>query len=272
MPSFALDPAHAAPLRFGAFLLILLPLIVLERLAPRRRGDAQRRRRWLANFGLVLADFFAAAALPVAAVSAALMARSAGIGAFSQLNWPPLLEGVLAWLVLDCAIYWQHRAMHTIAWLWPLHQPHHSDVQIDVTTALRFHPLEILLSILWKIIVVLALGAPPLAVLVFEITLNGAAMFNHANWRVPGDAWLRALIVTPDMHRVHHSIHREETDSNYGFALSLWDRLFGSYTPQPQEGHQTMQIGLPILRAPEESTWLALLLQPFRRIARTTRR
>lgn len=268
MLAWFLDASH---LRMTVFFGGLALLLVLERLFPLRKTPMRRALRWPSNLGLVAIDTALLLLLPAASVGAAVYAQAHGLGLFNVLDMPPLLEGLLSWLVLDLAIYWQHRAMHEVPLLWRLHRVHHSDIEFDTTTAVRFHPLEILLSMLWKMLAVLAIGAPPVAVLALEITLNGFALFNHANFRLPGDAWLRRLIVTPDMHRVHHSVYSPETNSNYGSALSLWDRLFRSYTPQPRDGHESMRIGLIEFREEREQTLLPLLLQPIRPLKREVR-
>jgi len=189
------------------------------------------------------------------------------IGLLNQVAWPEWFKVVMALLVLDLAIWAQHLASHKIPLFWRLHQVHHADRDIDVTTAVRFHPVEIALSMLWKIVVVVVLGASPLAVFLFEVILNACAMFNHANIALPRtlDRVLRLLIVTPDMHRVHHSVLRSEHNRNYGFNLSLWDRLFRTYLAQPQAGHQDMTIGLDPYQteAPTRFAWSLAL--PFRK-------
>jgi sterol desaturase/sphingolipid hydroxylase (fatty acid hydroxylase superfamily) len=252
-----------ATLRLTVFLATLLLMLLLERLAPRRMTPPQRRLRWSANFGLVVIDsILLRLLLPLAALGMAVLAQQRGWGLLNLVPLPPWLSVPLAWLLLDCAIYWQHRAMHAVPLLWRLHRVHHTDIEFDTTTALRFHPVEILLSMLFKMTTVTALGAPPLAVLLFEIALNAAALFNHANIRLPGDRWLRRLLVTPDMHRVHHSVHRIETDSNYGNVLAVWDYAFRSYTPQPRDGHLEMRIGLYEFRVEAEQRLGPLLLNP----------
>jgi sterol desaturase/sphingolipid hydroxylase (fatty acid hydroxylase superfamily) len=189
----------------------------------------------------------AALAVPVAAVAAAFFAKEQGIGLLNQVDWPYWLKVAIALLVLDLAIWAQHLASHKLPIFWRLHQVHHADRDIDVTTAVRFHPVEIALSMLWKIVVVVPLGASPFAVFLFEVILNACAMFNHANIALPAwlDRFLRLFVVTPDMHRVHHSVFRSEHDRNYGFNLSVWDRLFGTYLAEPKQGQLGMQIGLP---------------------------
>jgi sterol desaturase/sphingolipid hydroxylase (fatty acid hydroxylase superfamily) len=259
--------SHQSMARAGIFFGALALMLLLERSFPRRHADPQRRMRWPANFGLVVVDTAVLFALPVAAVGAAVLAQSRGWGLLNILHAPLWLSLPLGWLLLDCAIYWQHRTLHEVRWLWPLHRVHHSDIELDATTGLRFHPAEILLSMLYKCTVVVVLGAPLAAVLLFEIALNGLALFNHANLRLPGplDRSLRKFLVTPDMHRIHHSVYRVEMDSNYGNALSLWDYLFHSYTPVPRDGDETMRIGLEEFRGVQHQRLWSLLAQPTRR-------
>ncbi len=226
-------------------------------------------RRWFANAALVGIDsLFLRLVLPTAAVGAAAWADHAQVGLFATLpvtlpNWAIVLLSLLA---LDLAIWAQHIVMHRVPLLWRLHRVHHSDTTFDTTTALRFHPFEIGLSMLYKMAVVVALGAPVVAVVLFEILLNAAALFNHGNARLPEsiDRWLRLVLVTPDMHRVHHSVYREETDSNFGFCLSMWDRLFRTYRATPRDGHDAMRIGLLELGDLSVQSLVGLLLQPFR--------
>ena len=195
-----------------------------------------------------------------------MWAQQHAFGLLHALDWPHALNILLALLLLDLAIYAQHLLMHHVPLLWRLHSMHHSDTEIDVSTGLRFHPLEILLSMALKMALVAAIGAPVLAVLIFEILLNATSLFNHANLRLPAglDRVLRLVVVTPDMHRVHHSWHRDETNSNFGFNLPWWDRLFGTYTAQPRDGHLGMSIGLHDFRHDSEQSLPALLLQPWR--------
>jgi len=245
-----LNTIGEAPLRLAAFAGRFLLMALLELAMPRRVPGQGKKARWFTNLMITGIDSLvlramAMLAAPIAAVAAAAWAQTQGWGVLNALQWPGWLEIVLAMIILDLAIYGQHVVSHKIPLFWRLHKMHHSDVDFDVTTALRFHPVEIALSMLWKIAVVLVLGASPWAVVLFEVTLNGCAMFNHANFAMP--LWLdrvvRLLIVTPDMHRVHHSIYPSEHDSNYGFNLSLWDRLFKTYTAQPRDGHLGMTIG-----------------------------
>jgi sterol desaturase/sphingolipid hydroxylase (fatty acid hydroxylase superfamily) len=242
-----------------------------EALLPRRDRVASQGRRWFTNLFIAGIDTAVLRIIfPVAAVGFAVWAQAKGYGLFNVTGLPPLLEGLIAFLALDFAIYVQHVASHKIQVLWRLHQVHHADPDIDVSTGIRFHPVEILLSMGYKLIVVTALGAPPAAVFAFEVVLNGGALFNHANLKLPLwlDRILRLLIVTPDMHRVHHSVIWRETDSNYGFNLSIWDRMFGTYVAQPKEGHEGMTIGLKQhgREQPVRLGWSLLI--PFRGVAR----
>jgi len=236
-----------AAVRLAAFAGVFLVMALAELSAPRRGLRHRRGRRWITNLAIVLIDTLAVRLIfPLAAVGVALWADVNGVGLFHWLAVPGWLAGLIAFLVLDLAIWAQHLAVHKIPVLWRVHRVHHADVDIDVTTALRFHPIEIVLSMVWKMAVVVALGAPPLSVFLFEVVLNGMAMFNHANLKIPAsvDRVLRLIVVTPDMHRVHHSTDIAETDSNYGFNLSVWDRMFRTYVPQPALGHDAMVIGL----------------------------
>ncbi len=236
--------------RLAVFLAVFAALAVLESAWPRRQRAQRRSRRWATNWAIVIVDSVClramAVILPLLAVGAALDAGRAGTGLLNNVEWPAQLEILLAVLALDFVIWAQHLLSHKIPLLWRLHRVHHADVDIDVTTAIRFHPIEIALSMLLKIGTVYLLGPSAVAVILFEIILNGSAIFSHANLRMPKrlDQFLRLLLVTPDMHRVHHSVRRSEHDSNYGFALSVWDRAFGTYTAQPVDGHEDMRTGL----------------------------
>lgn len=234
-------------IRLAVFIGLFLVMASLEWFAPRRELKPVKAKRWFTNWAIVVIDSVAVRLVfKAAAVGGAIWAAQNGVGLFNLAAVPYWLAFLVSIVVLDFAVWFSHLASHKLPLLWRLHRMHHSDVDIDVTTAIRFHPLEILLSMAWKYAVVLALGAPAAAVLVFEIILNGLALFNHANTRLPLwlDGWLRLVIVTPDMHRVHHSTDMRETDSNYGFNLSLWDRIFGTYVAQPALGHDGMRIGL----------------------------
>jgi sterol desaturase/sphingolipid hydroxylase (fatty acid hydroxylase superfamily) len=257
-------------IRLAVFASVFLVMALIELAAPKRTLVVPKGRRWLTNLGIsvsgtVLLRLMAMLAVPLAAIAAASYAEAHRLGLLNQLDWPDWLKVTVALLVLDLAIWAQHLASHKIPLFWRLHRVHHADRDIDVTTAVRFHPIEIGLSMLWKIVVVMALGAPPLAVFLFEVILNACAMFNHANIALPLwlDRPLRLLLVTPDMHRVHHSVLGREHNTNYGFNLSVWDRLFRTYTAQPQGGHQGMTIGLTPYQseAPTRFGWSLLL--PF---------
>ncbi len=256
--------------RFLVFASILLIMAALEILSPKRKLRNNKTRRWITNLSIVGIDGFfvrlmGLAAVPLTAVAAALYCEAKGIGLFNWLQLPLWLEIVAVVIILDFAIYLQHWASHKVDLLWKVHRMHHADVDFDVTTALRFHPIEIVLSMLYKVVLVFLLGPAAVAVVIFEVILNGSAMFNHANLAMPPwlDRILRLIIVTPDMHRVHHSIHQREHDSNYGFALSIWDRLFATYTPQPRDGHEGMTIGLPQWQNDKPTKLLWTLSVPF---------
>ena len=262
--------ANEALLRLGGFALALLALAAIERCWP-FRDDARPAKRQLANVGLVVIDTAVLRlAFPLLAVALAIEVERNDGGLFGALAWPGWLEIVLALLAFDLMIYWQHRLLHTIRWLWPLHRVHHSDLAIDVSTGLRFHPLEIALSMGLKLGLVALLGPAAVAVVIFELWLSAGSLFTHADFALPAriERGVRAVLVTPSMHRIHHSILRAETDSNYGFNLSLWDRLFGSYRADPQRSARSMPVGLPTWRDPAALGLTALLLQPFRRVNR----
>lgn len=262
-----LSPEIGAATRPLVFVVLLVLLGAAERWWPARKQDPQRPHRWMANFGLTLAGAVMLMALQLNLVFAAVWAQSAQVGLFHQVTAPAWLEVVLAWVLLDLGIYVQHRAMHEVRWLWPLHRVHHSDVEFDVTTGLRFHPGELLLSQVYKIALIAALGAPWLAVLLFEIGLSSFALLTHANLSLPAtiDRRLRWILVTPDMHRIHHSTQRDETDSNYGNLLSVWDRLLRSYRARSRQAPLQMPIGLPLFRHPAHQQFGALLTQPLHR-------
>ncbi|TFH87445.1 sterol desaturase family protein [Billgrantia azerbaijanica] len=258
--------AHEPMIRGSAFVFILLAMALGEVVARRRPQRIHRRQRWPSNLAIVVLDTLAVRLFfPLAAVGAALIAAEQGWGLFNLVSVPIWLAVVISVVMLDVAIYFQHRLFHAVPWLWRLHRMHHADLEFDVTTGLRFHPLEILISMGIKLAVVTLLGAPALAVLIFEVLLNATSMFNHGNVRLPArlDRWLRLAVVTPDMHRVHHSIVRQETDSNFGFNLPWWDRLFGTYRDQPAAGHLGMTIGIEAFRESRDLRLDRMLLQPF---------
>lgn len=258
---------YEATLRLAAFLGVLAVLALLEAVLPRRRREIPRLLRWTNNLGVVILDtLIVRLTFPVLAVGVAIVAERQGFGLFNVTAIPVVLSFLLSLLLLDLAIYLQHVMFHAVPALWRLHRMHHADLEIDVTTGLRFHPVEIVLSMALKLAVVASLGPPAAAVLVFEILLNATSMFNHSNLRLPAwlDGWLRLVVVTPDMHRVHHSWDVDETNSNFGFNLPWWDRLLGTYRPQPRAGHEGMTIGIDQFRT-RRDLWLdRMLVQPFR--------
>lgn len=259
---------HEAPIRLGFFFGTFLVMAVWEALAPRRERHLSRTIRWTNNLGLV---FFNSLLLrlifPAAAVGMALFTAGHGWGLLNHYAVPFWVAAPLAVVALDLVIYLQHVLVHAVPLLWRLHRVHHADPDFDVTTGARFHPLEILLSMLIKFAAIAVLGPPVVAVVVFEVLLNATAMFNHGNVRLPArlDRVLRWLVVTPDMHRVHHSAEDDETNSNFGFNLPWWDRLFGTYRAQPRGGHEGMTIGIRGFTAPREVSWLpGMLWLPMR--------
>jgi sterol desaturase/sphingolipid hydroxylase (fatty acid hydroxylase superfamily) len=254
-------------LRLLVFAGVLAMLAVWELLAPRRHQELGRWVRWPGNLGVVALDTLLVRLLfPTTAIGLALVCEARGWGLLQVTALPAWQTIPLAVVALDLAIYLQHVLFHAVPALWRLHRMHHADQDIDVTTGIRFHPIEILLSMGIKLGVVAALGTPAVAVLVFEVLLNATSMFNHSNVRMPLwlDRILRWVVVTPDMHRVHHSIVRYETNSNFGFNLPWWDRLFGTYRDQPAAGHDGMTIGITQFREPDEQRLDRMLTQPFR--------
>jgi len=266
--------AHETAFRLGGFFAALVLLGWLQwRFSL--RGDSRPARRQLVNLALVVIDTLVLRlAFPLLAVAFAASVHASQSGLTGLLDAPAWLEILLAILVLDLAIYWQHRLFHIVPLLWRVHRVHHADRGFDLTTGVRFHPLEIALSMLIKLGVIGLVGAHPAAVLVFELVLNLGSLWTHTDVALPSrlDRWLRRLVVTPSMHRIHHSTLRQETDSNYGFHLSIWDRLFGSYKRNPKRPEKTMPIGLDEFPRPEDQTLTALLLNPFENNDRTRQR
>jgi sterol desaturase/sphingolipid hydroxylase (fatty acid hydroxylase superfamily) len=258
---------HQAAIRLGSFILILAAMGIWEALAPRRQRRLTRLARWPHNIGIVLVNTLLVRALfPMAAVGMAFYAQSRGWGLLSGVHIAPWILVPLCVVALDLAIYLQHVMFHAIPLLWRFHRMHHADLDFDVTTGARFHPVEIILSMIIKFAVIIALGPPAIAVLAFEVILNATAMFNHSNARIPlaVDSVLRYLVVTPDMHRVHHSVEDDETNSNFGFNLPWWDRLFGTYRDQPRAGHEAMTIGIHGMNEPRVCDRLpGMLMIPF---------
>lgn len=258
----------AEPLiRMGFFLSILTGMATWEVLAPRRRHEIPRLLRWGSNLSVVaLNTVLVRLAFPLALVGFAVYADVRGWGLLRTFELPLWASIALGVIALDLAVYLQHVMFHAVPLLWRLHRMHHADLEFDVTTGLRFHPVEILLSMGLKLGVVAALGPPAVAVLIFEVLLNATSMFNHGNVRLPRrlDRRLRWLVVTPDMHRVHHSVHPEETNSNFGFNLPWWDRLLGTYRDQPRDGHEAMTIGIEQFRTRHDLRLDQMLVQPLR--------
>ncbi|SFL87685.1 Sterol desaturase/sphingolipid hydroxylase, fatty acid hydroxylase superfamily [Desulfomicrobium norvegicum] len=253
-------------LRLGAFMLTAVLMAALEIARPRRRPDPDRMGRWVGNLGVVaVSTALARLVFPVVPMALAASLRGLGLGIFPALDLPLAAEIVLGILILDLAMYGQHRLFHAWRPLWRLHRMHHADTFFDFSTGVRFHPLEILISMAFKLALVTLLAPPPLAVLAFEIILNSAAMFNHANFflPLPLDRILRLALVTPDMHRIHHSTDGREMNRNFGFSFPWWDRIFSSYQDQPAKGHENMPLGLNIFRDTRCRSLLQMLAMPF---------
>lgn len=258
--------AHEPTVRLTAFLAVFGVMALWELTAPRRVLSVGRRR-WVANFGVVALNTVLVRLLfPAAAVGVAAFAAKHGWGFFNYVALPAWIAVIVSILLLDLAIYLQHVMVHAVPALWRVHRMHHADLDFDVTTGGRFHPIEIVLSLMLKFVVIVAIGAPVLAVVVFEVLLNATSMFNHSNVRMARglDRVVRWFVVTPDMHRVHHSIEVDETNSNFGFNLPWWDRLFGTYADQPRAGHERMTIGIDTFRDPKQcATLTGILAIPF---------
>lgn len=256
-------------IRLSAALGIFCLMIYWEYFSPRRTHYMNRKQRWpvnlgLAGFNIVLMRF----SLGGIAYLSAVTATEQGYGLLNWLTTPEWPAIFISILFLDLAIYCQHIVAHKWTWLWRLHQGHHTDLEFDATTAVRFHPLEILISMLYKVLCISLIGANPDAVIAFEIILNASATFNHSNINIPSaiDNKLRWLMITPDVHRIHHSTLPDETDSNYGFSLSCWDKLFKTYISEPKEPQKTMAIGLSPFREIDELSFRQLLTLPFKPI------
>ncbi|WP_456413536.1 sterol desaturase family protein [Thiolapillus sp.] len=259
---------HEIQIRLGFFFGVFAIMAAWELAAPRRALTASKGVRWANNMGLVFLNSLVVRLLfPAAAVGVAAFAQAQGWGLFNyyQLAFP--LAVILSVIIMDGVIYLQHVMVHAVPLLWRLHRVHHADPDYDVTTGARFHPLEIILSMLIKFATILLLGPPVVAVVIFEVLLNATAMFNHGNVKLPSsvDRVLRWFLVTPDMHRVHHSVEDDETNSNFGFSLPWWDRVFGTYRDQPRAGHEGMSIGIHKFQDPKQISWLpGMLILPFR--------
>ncbi len=257
---------NEVPIRLSFFFGVFALMAVWELIAPRRALLQSKGVRWYSNLGIVAVNtILARVVFPLAPVAVAVVAVERDWGLFQLWEAPYWLAVAACVVILDFAIYLQHVMVHAVPMLWRLHRMHHADLDFDVTTGARFHPVEILLSMAIKMAVIVLIGAPPVAVLIFEVLLNATAMFNHSNIALPLglDRGLRLLVVTPDMHRVHHSMLPHETNSNFGFNLPWWDRLFGTYRDQPENGHQDMSIGLDLFREPGALHLHRMLAQPF---------
>ena len=258
---------HEALIRGIVFAFIFVAMMCWEWVAPRRALNLSRVQRWGSNIGLFLLNSLLLRLLfPAAAIGMALAVNARDWGLLNQFVMPGWSEVIIALFILDFSIWLQHWLMHRVPWLWRLHRVHHADLDFDLTTGFRFHTFEIILSMLFKGLIIVLLGPAVIAVLIFEVVLNAMAVFNHSNISLPApvEPWLRRLVVTPDMHRVHHSIKFSETNSNYGFNLSIWDRVFKTYIDQPESGHDKMTIGLPQFRDPTQVDRLpGMLLLPF---------
>jgi len=258
---------HEVAIRLAVFFGVLGAMALWETLAPRRELTAPRALRWANNLGLVVLNSVVLRVLfPAAAVGVAAVAEAKGWGVFNNVSAPRWIAVLGSVIALDFFIYLQHVMMHAVPALWRLHRVHHADLDFDVTTGVRFHPIEVLVSMLIKFAAIVLLGAPVLSVAIFEVLLNATAMFNHGNVRIPPvpDRVLRWFVVTPDMHRVHHSVVADETNSNFGFNLPWWDHLFGTYRGQPRAGHEAMTIGIAEYRDLKHCVWLpGLLALPF---------
>jgi len=259
--------ANEVSIRLSFFFGIFALMAVWELIAPRRALTVSKTLRWVNNLGLVFLNSFILRLLfPAAAVGMAAFAHEQGWGLLNYYEVPDTLAIVAAVIIMDFVIYLQHVMVHAVPVLWRLHRVHHADPDYDVTTGARFHPIEIVLSMLIKFATILLLGPSVVAVIIFEVTLNAMAMFNHGNVGLPKglDKVLRFFVVTPDMHRVHHSVEDDEANSNFGFNLSWWDRLFGTYRAQPRAGHQGMTIGIHKFRELKQTTWITgMLAMPF---------
>lgn len=266
-PLFSFISQNETTLRLSFFIGMLILIGLWEILAPRRAPKVSKLLRWGNNLGLV---FFNSLLLrlifPVAAVGMATFAQQHGWGIFNHYNIHPLLAIGISIIVMDFIIYLQHVLVHAVPILWRLHRVHHADLDYDVTTGARFHPIEMIISMLIKLAIIVVLGPPVVAVIIFEITLNAMAMFNHGNIGLPAwlDKLLRYFVVTPDMHRIHHSVEDDETNSNFGFNLSIWDHLFGTYREAPRGGQLAMQIGIHSFNDVKQTNWISgMLMMPF---------
>lgn len=258
--------SHEPLIRLTSFLSIFLLMAVWEVAAPRRALTTSKPKRWFANIAIVVLNTIVARLLfSTTAIAAAVIVGQKGWGLLNLLAWPPWLLSITALVTLDLILYLQHVMFHALPFFWRFHMMHHADLDVDVTTGARFHPVEIVFSMLIKLAAVVLIGPPPAAVLAFEVVLNATSMFNHGNVRMPEplDRFLRWVIVTPDMHRIHHSVIRQETNSNFGFNLPWWDRWLGTYRPDPEKGQTGITLGLDQFRNPQHLTLLWMLALPL---------
>ena len=263
----ALEASSEPVIRFGVFLLVLIVLLVFEIMNSRRRLYFSKKRRWLTNFALSVSNsIILSVLLPFVGIAAAVIAQENDWGLFNLIDLGRWLSIPLYLLLFDLTIYFQHRVFHRIDFLWKLHRMHHTDLDYDVSTGIRFHPLSIVISSLVKLALIIVLGPPAIAVLISEVLLNTTSMFNHSNWKIPErlDAVLRLVVVTPDVHRVHHSTNPDEHNNNFGFNFPWWDRMFGTYLAQPELGHDSMQIGIENFSDESSIEFLPALVQPFK--------
>jgi sterol desaturase/sphingolipid hydroxylase (fatty acid hydroxylase superfamily) len=257
---------HATTIRLISFAVIFILVALWEIRTPRRRLKTSKKARWIANLSIITINpVLLRLVFPLLAVETAQSAQVNGWGLLNKIEIPSMAAVGIGIVLVDLVVYLQHVMFHAVPLLWRLHMMHHTDLDYDLTTGLRFHPIEIVMSMTLKLTVIVALGPPVFSVLAFEIILNGMALFNHANIKTPQfvDTWLRRVVVTPDMHRVHHSVIIRETNSNYGFNLSCWDRLFGTYKDQPEKGQADMVIGLAQFRDPQKLSLWYILVMPF---------
>jgi sterol desaturase/sphingolipid hydroxylase (fatty acid hydroxylase superfamily) len=256
-------------IRLGVFITVLTVMMLWEGLKPNRQSPVGKAKRWFSNFSMILMGAVVARLIiPTGLAAIAIYAQNNSIGLWNNISVGFWLSVPISVLLFDCLIYWQHRLFHRVPMFWRIHRVHHADPHLDASSGLRFHPLEIALSLIIKIVAVLLLGAPVLAILIFEVLLNATAIFSHSNIKLPikTDKLLRTLIVTQAMHRIHHSQIVRETDSNFGFNLSIWDRLFGSYIEEAKNGDDGIKLGLKEYSSPQTNTNLrALLLMPFKK-------
>ncbi|MCM1991213.1 sterol desaturase family protein [Oceanirhabdus seepicola] len=253
-------------IRIGAFLGTLVIMIILQKVKPRRKWEFSFWKRGFSNISIViLNNLLIFLVLPLVPIKMAFIVQEKGIGLLNNINIFKWIKVLIEVLLLDMLVYWQHRIFHKIGFLWKLHKMHHVDLELDSTTGVRFHPIEIIISTLLKVGLIALIGASPISVVIFEIILNSASLFNHANIYISlkADKILRKVLITPDMHRVHHSIHMNERNSNFGFSVPWWDFIFKSYKAQPKGGHVNMKLGIEDMPEEKYTYFPGMLLVPF---------